>query len=401
MAKLALFGNAPVRKAPFPSWPQWSEQEERNILEVLHSGQWFRYAGDKVRQFETAFSAYHDAKYGLAVNSGTAALEASLSALGLGPGDEVIVPSYTFVASATSIITNGATPVFVDVDLKTANIDLTSAAAAVTERTKAIMVVHFGGCPCDMDQVLHFAKTHNLKVIEDAAHAHGGKWNGKGLGSFGDIAGFSFQNSKNITAGEGGIVLTSSEEYMNHVFSYHSYGQRRDYPWYSHHVVSRNLRMTEWQGAILLAQLERMPEQTALRLKNAQKLDAALQETGVFTVLGSDDPRAQQRAYHLYQFRYAPGIDGVSRERFLEALRAEGVPCSVGYPVPLHKQPLFQGVKPPTGLQSYQDLELPNAAIMCEENIWLAQSILLGTDSDTQDIIDAIVKVIENADELR
>ncbi|MGI6541498.1 MAG: DegT/DnrJ/EryC1/StrS family aminotransferase [Limnochordia bacterium] len=401
MAKLALFGNAPVRKVPFPQWPQWTEQEERNILDVLRSGQWFRYLGDKVKQFEEKFAAYHDAMYGLAVTSGTAALEASLSALGVGPGDEVLVPSYTFVASATSIITNGATPVFVDIDLKTANIDLASAAAAITERTKAMMIVHFGGCPCDMDQVLQFAKSHNLKVIEDAAHAHGGKWDGKGLGSFGDIAGFSFQNSKNITAGEGGIVLTSSEELMNHVFSYHSYGQRRDYPWYSHHVVSRNLRMTEWQGAILLAQLERMPEQTELRLKNARKLDAALREMGVFTVMGSDDPRAAQRAYHLYQFRYAPGIAGVSRERFLEALRAEGIPCSAGYPVPLHKQPLFAGVKPPAGLQSYQDLELPNTATLCDENIWLVQSLLLGADADTQDIIDAIAKIVENADELR
>jgi len=299
------------------------------------------------------------------------------------------------------VIHAGATPVYADIRLDDLNIDLKSVESLITPRTKGIIVVHFGGCPCDMDAVLALAEERGLWVVEDAAHAHGGKWAGKGLGSIGNAAGFSFQNSKNITAGEGGLFMTNDEALMNRAFSFHSYGQRTGYPWYSHHIVSRNLRMTEWQGAILLAQLERLEEQTKLRLANARRLDAAIAATPGLEVVGSSDPRAAERAYHLYQFRYASGFPGVTRAQFLKALSAEGVPCSAGYPVPLYKQPFMEEVKPPQGQGAYRDLNLPNAEAACRENIWLPHSLLLGTERDTQDIIDAIQKLAENVDELR
>lgn len=401
MPKLAVNGGSPVRKEPFPPWPQWTEAERKNVLEVLESGNWFRFVGEKVAEFEKRFGEYHGGKYTLAVSSGTAALEACMAALGVGPGDEVIVPCYTFVATATAVINTGGTPVYADVRLEDFNIDLNSVERLITPRTKGIIVVHFGGCPCDMDAVMAFAKERGLWVVEDAAHAHGGKWAGKGMGSIGDAAGFSFQNSKNITAGEGGIFMTNDESLMSRAFSYHSYGQRTGHPWYSHHMVSRNLRMTEWQGAILLAQLERLEEQTRVRLENARRLDAAIAAIPGLTVVGSPDPRAAERAYHLYQFRYAPGFPGVTREQFLKALNAEGVPCSAGYPVPLYKQPFMAEVRPPEGQGAYGDLYLPNAEVACREAIWLSQSLLLGTERDTQDIIDAIEKIAENAEELQ
>jgi len=401
MSKLAVNGGSPVRTEPFPNWPQWTDAERKNVLEVLESGNWFRFYGDRVAEFEKRFGEYHDGKYALAVSSGTAALEVCMAALGVGPGDEVIVPCYTFVATATAVIHAGATPVYADVSLDDFNIDLDSVAQLITPRTKGMIVVHFGGCPCDMDKVIAFAKERGLWVVEDAAHAHGGKWAGRGMGSFGDAAGFSFQNSKNITAGEGGLFMTNDEALMNRAFSFHSYGQRTGYPWYSHHIVSRNLRMTEWQGAILLAQLDRLEEQTKLRLENARKLDAAISAIAGLATVGSSDPRASERAYHLYQFRYAPGIPGVSRQRFLEALIAEGVPCSAGYPVPLYKQPFMEEVAPPEGQGAYNQLHLPNAEAACREAIWLSQSLLLGAEKDTQDIIDAITKVVENASELQ
>jgi len=397
---LALLGGEPVRSKPFPPWPTHDEREERLLLDTLHSGNWFRYKGNKVKQFEEAFAARHDAKYGLAMSSGTTSLEAIFCALGLEPGDEVLVPSYTFVATATSVIISGATPRFVDVCPQTLNIDLKHAEECVSPRTRAVVVVHFAGLPCNMDEVMAFAERHSLYVVEDAAHAHGARWNGKGVGSHGHMGAFSFQASKNMTAGEGGIVLTDDEQLLSRAFSRHTYGQRPGHPWYSHHVVSTNLRMTEWQGAILLAQLERLDEQMRIRRQNALLLDEAIANIPALTPVKSDDPRAADRAYHLYAFRYAPGVEGLSRERFVQALQAEGIPCSIGYPVPLYKQPLFQHVQHPPDLPSYNELELPQVTQLCNEVIWLTQNLLLGDAEDTRDIIRAIEKVLANADEL-
>lgn len=397
---LALLGGEPVRSKPFPAWPMHDAREESLLLDTLRSGKWFRYTGNKVKQFEEAFTKRHDAKYGLAMSSGTTSLEASFCALDLQPGDEVLVPSYTFVATATSIVISGATPRFVDVCPETLNIDLQHAEECVSPRTRAIVVVHFAGLPCNMDEVKAFADRHNLYVVEDAAHAHGARWDGKGVGSHGHISAFSFQASKNMTSGEGGIVLTDDEHLLSRAFSRHTYGQRPGHPWYSHHVVSTNLRMTEWQGAILLAQFERLDEQNRIRRQNALLLDEAISAMPGLTPIKSDDPRAADRAYHLYAFRYAPGVEGLSRERFVEALQAEGVPCTIGYPIPLYKQPLFQHVKHPEDLPPYNELELPQVTRLCNEVVWLTQNLLLGDAEDTRDIIRAIEKVLTNADKL-
>ncbi|HET7560024.1 MAG TPA: DegT/DnrJ/EryC1/StrS family aminotransferase [Limnochordia bacterium] len=402
MSELAVLGGRPVRQSPFPSWPQFDEREVEAVVQVTRSGKWYRYSGDEVRQFEQAFADYHTAKYAQAVTSGTMALEAGLFALGVGPGDEVLVPSYTFVSTATAVVNNGAVPVFVDIDLKTLNLDLAAAETLVGPNTKAIVPVHFAGCPCDMEAVTAFAKRHGLKVLEDAAHSHGGFWDNRGLGSLGDCGAFSFQFSKNLTCADGGIVLTSDQALATRLFSRHSYGQRPGQPWYNHEVVSTNLRMTEWQGAILRAQLTRLAEQTARRLENARLLDAAVDGLDDLTRIGNDDPRAARRAYHLYCFRYTPKAPGLDAGRIAAALQAEGIPCGTGYPVPLYKQPLFNNVRPPKRLaEHYADLAQPQVEQACRETLWLPQNALLGEAQDTRDIIRAFEKVLAGQDELR
>lgn len=204
--RLALHGGTPVRTEPFPRWPVWGEEEEKALLEVLHSGQW-GIGGEKTTQFEEAFARFQNARYGISVTNGTAALEIALRAAGVGPGDEVIIPPYTFVATATACLALGALPVFADIDPETYLLSPTAAEARITERTKAIIAVHIGGCPADMDAFPELARRHGLKLIEDAAQAHAAAWRGRRVGAIGDMGAFSFQSSKNLSAGEGGLSL--------------------------------------------------------------------------------------------------------------------------------------------------------------------------------------------------
>lgn len=377
------------------------EREEAMVLEVVRSGKWWRYAGDKVHRFEQMFAEYQDARYGVAVSSGTTALEAAVWALDLPPGSEVLVPSYTFIATATAVMIHGLKPRFVDVDLKTLNVDLAHAASCVTPNTRAILIVHFGGLPCDMDAVMAFAAQHNLVVIEDAAHAHGARWAGRGLGSFGAVSAFSFQASKNMTCGEGGLVATNDAELFERVYSHHTHGRHRDRAWYTHHSVSTNIRMTELQAALLLAQFERLEEQNRRRRANAKLLDELLAQMPDIAVVSSDDPRAAERTYHLYSIRYTPENPEVPVKRVVEALQAEGIPCATGYPVPVYAQPLFADVQPPEGAPPYHELHLPNAARACNEVIWIRQNALLGDEEDTRDIARALEKVLANIDQLK
>ncbi|MEM3046659.1 MAG: DegT/DnrJ/EryC1/StrS family aminotransferase, partial [Candidatus Bathyarchaeia archaeon] len=208
MAKLALKGGEPVRRTPFPKWPIWDERELRGLREVLESGVW-GIGGRKQKEFEERFAAYQDAAYGVTVPGGTAALEVALRAAGIGAGDEVIIPAYTFVATASAILAVNALPVFADVEPDTYTLDVASAERLVTPRTKAVIPVHIAGRPTDMDAVMELAARHRLTVIEDACQAWGAQWRGRGVGSIGHLGCFSFQSSKNITCGEGGIVLTN------------------------------------------------------------------------------------------------------------------------------------------------------------------------------------------------
>jgi len=410
MGRLAINGGEKVRERAFPSWPVYDEREREALNEVLESGKWWY--GEKVREFEEKFAAYQDANYGITTTNGTVALEISLISAGVGAGYEVIIPSYTFVATATAVLKANAVPVFVDIEPETFNIDPDKIEEAITDRTRAIIPVHFGGLPVDMDEITAIARSHGLLIIEDAAHAWGSRWKGRGVGAIGDLGIFSFQMSKNITAGEGGIILTNDEELADTCRSYTNCGRGKEKPWYEHYLLGGNYRMTEFQAAILLAQLTRLDEQVATREENARRLDQGLSGLRGISVVRRD-PRVTRRSYHLYCFRYhAEQLDGVPRARFIEAMNAEGIPCYTGYPHPVYKNPLFtrKGSGPrycPVscpyygGDMDYTEVSCPVAERVCQEAVWLKQFVLLGTKEDMDDIIKAAEKVIENIDELR
>jgi dTDP-4-amino-4,6-dideoxygalactose transaminase len=404
--KLAINGGNPVRTKPFPKWPQITAREKKELLQVLESGKWGRMAGSKVKQFEQQFAAYQDAKYGIAVTNGTVGLRLALQAAGIEAGDEVIVPPYTFLATATAVLEVNAVPIFVDIDPDTYNLDPKLIEPAITKKTKAIIPVHFAGLAAEMDAINRIARKHKLVVIEDACHAHGAEWKGTKLGALGDIGVFSFQSSKNLTAGEGGMVLTNNQRYAEVVESFHNCGREIGKAWYGHERLGGNHRMTEWQGAILLAQMARLEEQTKRRNANGLYLNAQLSKIlGIVPLKrGFGETR---HSYHLYIFRYKKEkFNHIPKQRFVEALQKEGILCSAGYPIPLYKQPLFAernfGPYAPAAKKiKFGSLSCPNCETACyDEAVWLPQSVMLGSKKDMDDIVRAIRKIQDNKAEL-
>ena len=411
MAELAVNGGPILREGrSFPSWPVHGEEEKVAVNSVLDSGKWWH--GEKVAEFENAYAEYHDARYGVSCTSGTVALRLALLAGGIGAGDEVIVPPYTFMATASAVLEVNAIPVFADVELDTFNLSPEAVEQAITPRTRAIIPVHFAGLPADMDALWAIARKHDLFVIEDAAHAWGSEWKGTKLGAQGNVGCFSFQMSKNITAGEGGIALSNDEDLADKVRSFSNCGRRKDGEWYAHYIMGGNYRLTEIQAAILLCQLSRLDDHVEIRERNGQLLDAQLGDIPGIKALRRDE-RVNRRSWHLYCCRYdSEELEGVPRRRFLEAVSAEGIPFGPGYPKPLYKHPLFEhmGEGPEycpvscpyhEGKVDYSQVSCPNVEEVCETAMWLTQSVLLGTDEDMQDIVGAVKKVVANIHELK
>lgn len=407
---LALAGGKAVRSKPFTEWPVFGPEERKNLLRVFDSGKWWY--GEQVQEFERRYAEFQDAKYGVTFANGTLALEAAMVANGIGAGDEVIVPPYTFMATASAVMRMNAIPVFADIELDTCNMSVAAAEAKITSKTKALMPVHFAGLPVDMDAFRALAQKHGLKLIEDACHSWGSQWKGKGTGALGDCGAFSFQMSKNITAGEGGILLTDNEDLAETARSYSHCGRKEGEPWYLHFILASNLRLTELQAAILLGQLGRLREQTEKREANARYLDEQLKGmTGLGLMRG--DSRVTRRSYHMYVFRHlAEKWDGITREMFLAALEAEGIPASFGYPAPLYKNPVFSltGDGPRNCPRScpfygqptdYQSVVCPNTEQICREACWIPHAVLLGDESDMRDIVMAITKIWEQRESLR
>ena len=393
MTQLAIHGGSPACTTPWPKWPLWDDREKERLLTVLESGEWGGF-NPMLKEFEATFAKRHQAKHCLTLVNGTLSLEAALRAVGVEHGDEVIVPPYTFIATANAVRLIGAIPVFVDVEPDTYNLDISRIEEAISPKTKAVIPVHFAGLMADMDALLPLAKQHNLAIIEDAAHAHGSTWRGQPAGTLGDIGSFSLQQSKNLTSGEGGILLTNSDALKEKLWSYINQGRSLAGAWYEHANLGSNLRMTGWQAAILIAQMERFDEQLQRRMSNARRLNAILEEIDGLQAMHWDD-RADNHAFHLYMMRYdAQGFAGLSRNRFVEALRAEGVPCSTGYARPLYRQP------PLTDLYS-RIMPCPVSEKACQEAIWLTQNMLLAEPEQIDRIAEAIVKVKENVESLK
>ncbi|MBC8403176.1 MAG: DegT/DnrJ/EryC1/StrS family aminotransferase [Candidatus Marinimicrobia bacterium] len=395
MSKLALFGGTPVRTKPFPSWPRSSKELKDQLQNTIDNELWG--VGSKtIKNFEEAFATYQNAKYCITTNSGTTALWVSLKAAGVTAGDEVIIPSYTFIATASAILMANAVPVFVDAELESFNIDPDLIEAAITDRTKVIMPVHIGGNPAQMDKILAVAKKFNLIVIEDAAQAHGAEWNGTKVGALGMGGIFSFQTSKNMTAGEGGAIISNNEEFNNACFSYHNCGRVKGGQWYEHQHLGGNFRLNAFAAAILQAQLDTLDSDMDLRDRNRTLIDNALNQIPGLTPVYRY-PQATRVANHLYLARYdQEQFDGIPREKFFEAMRAEGVFTYAGY-VPLYKEKLFitnPDEYPWLKGRNYREHFMPKTEKLCtEQSVWLKQNHLLGTEVDTQDVIDAFSKV--------
>jgi len=405
MPNLALLGGTPVREKVFPPWPSWGEQEVEAIAQVVKSGKWGT-RGPKAEEFEKQFARYCHSKYCVSLTSGTTALYLALWVTGVGPGDEVIVSPCTFIATANAAAILGAIPVFGDIDLRTFCLDPLSAEALITPRTKAIIPVHLGGEPVDMDAFAFLKEKYGIAIVEDCAHAHGSEWRGQRVGSLGDAGAFSFQESKNLSAGEGGALTTNDEEIYEYAFSVHHVGRKRvGGQWYEHLMLGGNMRMTEFQAALLLSQIARVEEEFRRREENALYLDALLSE--IEGIMPQErDHRVTRRAYHLYTFRYnKEAFEGVDRGVFLKALSAEGIPCSSGYGL-LNDEPVYaEGNFGPFSRllkgEKFVREPLSNARILAEESVWLFQNMLLGGREDMEDIAEAIRKIKDNLAELK
>jgi dTDP-4-amino-4,6-dideoxygalactose transaminase len=398
---LAILGGSAVRPRPFTAWPIFGKPEEARLLRVLRSGNWGKLQGPEVADFEQRFAAMHGARHGIGVVNGTVSLRIALMAVGIKAEDEVIVPPYTFLATATAVVEANAVPVFADIDLETFNLDPKAVEAAITPRTRAIIPVHMGGQPADMDAIMAIAKRYKLMVIEDAAHAHAALYRKQPAGSIGHLGSFSFQSSKNLTCGEGGIIITSDYALAEACRSIHNCGRITGGLWYEHHVMSANYRLGEFQGAVLCAQLERLEAQTQTRDRNGQYLAASLSRLpGIHPQKRPAD--CVRHSYHLFLFRIDAAAFGAPRQAVLQALEAEGIPVSGGYALPLYRQPLFLnrafGPYLPNASQTldYSKVRCPNCETICgEQGAWFEQSLFLGPQSDMDDIAKAFEKVYE------
>jgi len=405
--KLAILGGTPAKTRPFPVWPQYDDNEEKALMDVLHSRVWWRTPGTQTLEFENRFAAYQEAKYGIACTNGTAAIEIAVAALGIGLGDEVIVPDFTFIATASAVLAAGAMPVFVDIDPGTYCIDPEKVEALITHRTKAIIAVHLAGHPADLDRLQEIARIHNLFLIEDSSHAHGSEWKGRKIGAIGSVGTFSFQSSKLMTAGEGGVILTNNEDLAVRIRSVHDCGRMPGQYFYSHYINGSNYRLSEWQGAVLAQQLNRLDSQAAIRTPNAVYLNTELAKIEGIVPQKLDD-RVTRHGYYCYIFHYdKKAFAGLDTRSFIKALNAEGIPTQDSYPS-VRKLDVFKNGQYKTKLLPYHAKEpFPFLTAECPvtddaavNTVWFVHRVLLGGQQDVEEVVESIKKIQRNAKEL-
>ena len=368
MSELALFGGSPIRTKPFPSWPRISNTIREKVLATLDNEEWG--IGSKtISEFNESFAKLHDANHCISLHSGTSALWVSLTASGVKAGDEVIIPAYTFIATATAVLMTNAIPVFCDIDLKTGNMDPSDIESKITDKTKVVIPVHIAGSPVDLNSILSLAEKHNLAVIEDAAQGHGATYQNKKVGAIGLGGIFSFQSSKNMSAGEGGAIITNDEDFADACFSYHNCGRVKNGAWYEHHRLGSNLRMSAVNAAMLIPQIDTLESEMDLRDKNRATLDRTISEIKGLTPMEMSKG-ATRSANHIYMCRYTEDLfSGIPRETFFKAMQAEGVYTYKGYN-PLYREPLFitnNEEYPWLKGRDYSSLHLEKTEIFCEK----------------------------------
>ncbi|MPW38629.1 aminotransferase class I/II-fold pyridoxal phosphate-dependent enzyme [Thermococcus sp. 101 C5] len=314
--------------------PLIGEEEINAVVEVLKSGMLAH--GKEVEAFEKEFAQYLGAKHAVAVTNGTAALDVALKALKIGPGDEVITTPFTFIASANAILFQGAKPVFADIDPKTFNLDPNDVLEKINDKTKAIVVVHLYGQPADMKAFKEIAEDYKLHLIEDCAQAHGAEFEGQKVGTFGDIAAFSFYPTKNMTTGEGGMVVTNDDELAKRADLIRNHGQAEKY---LHVELGYNLRMTNIAAAIGRVQLKKLDGWNEKRIENARLLSE-----GISKIEGLTPPYVDPRVKHVFH-QYVIRVEEefpLNRDELMAKLREKGIGTAVHYPIPVHQQPLYQ-----------------------------------------------------------
>ncbi|WP_238867817.1 DegT/DnrJ/EryC1/StrS family aminotransferase [Proteiniphilum propionicum] len=410
--KAAILGGPKAFTGNWSRWPIIGQTERDELIQVLNSGGWCRLGNKTTPRFETEYQNLVGAKRTLGVSSGTTALLTMLGALEVGPGDEVIIPPYTFIATYNVIVQNYALPVFADVDIESFQVDAKKIESAITKNTKVLMPVHIAGSPFDVDKVLEVSKNYNIPLIEDACQAHLAEWKGKCVGNWGLGGAFSFQESKNLSSGEGGAIITNNDAFYQDCYSFHHQGQGADAASLVPGSGSRgsNFRLTEFQAAILLAQMTRLSEQVKRRWENAQYLTKMLKE-----IPGIAPAKlyagTTKSAYHLYMFRYdKKRFSGMSRAQFINALNAEGVPCSVGYTsMPKEKYVTnlahnkhYLSIYGEKRMKEWlESLSCPQNDKLCnEEAVWFAQTMLLGTKTDMEQIAEGIRKIARQSREI-
>jgi len=397
MAELAIKGGPPLRTRSFPEWPVVTEDEKEAVMKVVESGKWGHILTEQAEQFRERFAGYHNVDYAILATSGSTALEIALRNAGLGSGDEVITPPTTWVATNLAPVMVGADPVFVDVRPDTYCMDPDRIEEAITPRTKAIIPVHIGGYLCDMDRIMQIADNHGLVVIEDCAQAHGSRYKDKVVGSIGHWGCFSFEKSKLMTAGEGGIVITNDENLSDSAFGIlGADGEQAERIAQGRKNVGWNYRMTEFQVAILLIQLDRLEEQQNKRIANAEYLKKRLLEIAGLEPLN----QGAAQNYYSYVFKYDSAYwQDISKQRFMAALVAEGIPL---FSTPSHQPPAYRSPYFYSPRRNYDKVYCPVAEkAFSEEAIgFQATWMLLGEKADMDDIVNAILKIRQNTEEL-
>jgi dTDP-4-amino-4,6-dideoxygalactose transaminase len=413
MSELAILGGPQTRTEPYPQWPVWDQRDLDAVDHVIRSGQWggYPFPGPHTAELAQKFSELQGGGYAVPMANGTVTMEVACRAAGIGWGDEVIVPAYTFQATAAAPMAAGAIPVIVDVDPDTYCLDPRAVKNALTHRTRALLPVHLGHQMADMDALMAIADQHNLIVIEDCAHAHGAKWRGKGAGTFGHFGSFSLQSSKILTSGEGGILLCRTPELAAKAASIidcgrpHALGGGPESE--GEYTMGANYRMAELQAALAVVGLERFPEQAQQREAMAAYMDEALSEVPGVRVL-KRDPRHTTRSFYRYVFAIDPHKYGVEHDLACAALYAEGIGCWTGYEA-MNRYTLFQPQQSKLAVPSafpeyfqFENMHMPVSERACEhEAVWLDETIFRAGPKGVDDAVAAILKIQRNAAELR
>lgn len=367
-----------------PQWPQSGERELQLLRDVLDSPQWGGFH-PFIPEFETSFAVYQHCAFGIAATNGTVTLEVALTALGIGPGDEVVVPAVSFISTATAVSRVGATPVFVDIEPWSFNVDPQRVQEAISPRTKAVIAVHFGGPFCRIEEIAKICREHALELIEDAAHAHGSEWNGRRAGSFGKLGSFSFQNGKVLCAGEGGMLVSSDPTFAEMARSLINQGRLEGKGFFEHYWLGTNLRMTAFQAAVLLAQFENLSAQIEQRTANAKRIRREIPDASGI-VWQKEPPETTRNSHYLLLGRLRNA--SVTRDEFCRLIAAAGVPCTPFYPHTLYRNPLYAA-------GGCRVMPCPNSEASIQDAFWLPHRVLLADESSIGEVVAVIQEALE------